>query len=190
MEEKKANVASYLQDRPFDPQEAIMKANKGNWLGGRKLTFREKCGAFAALYGGQQNQVVARAFGLSVQTVSKLSGCLENDPDPYRHELEDRRADGTRPDLMKDNKVLMDHNRHRMPGRLRHYDEVAREFEAKGRDRFNALYYTERVHNRIMLAKDELAREKHAKLEAAARAARGLAPLENNPPTPVDKDHE
>ena len=30
----------------------------------RKLTFTEKCGAFAALYDGVANKVVARAFGI------------------------------------------------------------------------------------------------------------------------------
>ena len=135
-------------DKSFD--ELMKDVRAGQSLAGRKLTFREQCGAFAALYGGASNQVVARAFGLSVQTVSKISGCLENDPDPYRFEVDPKT------DLVQDDKILMDHNRNRSPSRRRHYEDVAREFEAKGKDRFTALYYTPRVHERLMLAKEQL----------------------------------
>ena len=143
-------------DKSFD--ELMKEVRAGQSLAGRKLTFREQCGAFAALYGGAANQVVARAFGLSVQTVSKISGCLEVDPDPYRFEVDPKT------DLVDDDKVLMDHNRNRSPNRRRHYEDVAREFEARGKERFAALYYTPRVHERLMLAKDELAHERRAKL--------------------------
>ena len=95
-------------------EELMDEANEGNPLGGRKLTFTEQCGAFAALYGGQMNRVVARAFGLSVQTVSNLSGCLENDPDPYRFvRLPRDRDDPGSNDDPQSVKTLMDHNRNR-----------------------------------------------------------------------------
>ena len=127
-------------------EEMLLEANSGNLLGGRKLTFTEQCGAFAALYGGQRNAIVARAFGISLQTTSKLSGCLEIDPDPYRYVAQ---GDDT-------SKVLMDHNRNRKFERARFYPAVAREFEALGKEEFNSRYYTERVHNRILLAKQQL----------------------------------
>ena len=127
-------------------EEMLLEAISGDIAGGRKLTFPEQCGAFAALYGGQKNRVVAKAFGLSVQGASKLSGCLEQDPDPYRIV-----AKGD--DLSK---VMLDHNRNRNPNRRRHYQDVAREFEALGKEEFNRRYYTERVHTRILLAKQQL----------------------------------
>ncbi len=133
-------------------EEMLLEAISGDIPGGRKLTFPEQCGAFAALYGGQKNRVVAKAFGLSIQGASKLSGCLEVDPDPYRVV-----AKGD--DLSK---VMLDHNRNRNPGRHRHYQDVAREFEALGKEEFNRRYYTERVHNRILLAKQQLRDEAKA----------------------------
>ena len=133
-------------------EELKAEALAGQWGGGRKLTFIDKCGAFAALYAGVANQVVARAFDLSPQTVSKLSGCLEYDPDPYRYEY----AKGQNADLELPAKVMRDHNRNRRPNRHLHYNDVAREFEALGREEFDRRYYTERVLNRIILAKAEL----------------------------------
>ena len=129
--------------------------------GTRKLTFREQCGAFAALYAGVRNQVVARAFGVSLQCASKISGCLEYDPEPYRE------ADGGE-------KILMDHNRNRSPARHRHYETVAREFEALGREEFDRRYYTERVVNRLAVAKAQLREERALARKSDARAARGL----------------
>ena len=148
-------------NKTFD--ELMDEVKAGESLGGRKLTFPEKCGAFAALYGGAKNQIVARAFGLSVQTVSKLSGCLSYDPEPYREEYATgKRADGTfhNPDLEAPMKVLMDHNRNRNPSRALHYNDVAREFEALGVTEFTRRYYTERIHKRIILAKVQLRDEK------------------------------
>jgi hypothetical protein len=132
-------------------EEMLAEMLDGEKVGARKLTFVEKCGAFAALYEGARNQVVARAFGISIQATSKLSGCLENDPDPYRSELT---GDG------EATRILMDHNRNRKASRVRHYEEIGREFEALGREEFRRRYYTERVHKRIMLAKIEMARER------------------------------
>ena len=124
------------------------EALDGENIGARKLTFSQQCGAFAALYAGVRNQIVARAFGISLQCASKISGCLEYDPDPYR---------------MDENgeKILMDHNRNRRSSKRHHYYEtVAREFEALGAEEFNRRYLTERVLNRIIVAKAEQREEK------------------------------
>ena len=127
--------------------------------GVRKLTFREQCGAFAALYAGVQNQVVARAFGVSLQCASKISGCLEYDPDPYRYEYSKRaNADTELP-----TKVMRDHNRNRKPERHRHYEDVGREFEALGREEFDRRYYTARVIDRLAIAKQQLRAEKKSR---------------------------
>ena len=143
--------------------ELMAEATAGNTERRRKLTFRQQCGAFAALYGGQSNYVVAEAFGVSLTTISHLSGCLEYDPDPYRFEVDPKT------DLVRDEKVLRDHNRNRSPNRRRHYEDVAREFDALGVQRFNDRYYRP-VHERIMLAK--------ARLDAA-RLGKPHAPLDS-----------
>jgi hypothetical protein len=132
--------------------ELRAEALEGEKCGARKLTFREQCGAFAALYDGVRNKVVARAFGISVQCASTINGCLQNDPDPYRYEV----GDG---DMTKDRKVLLDHNRNRAPNRIRHYETVGREFEALGVEEFNRRYYTADVFKRIIVAKEQLRAE-------------------------------
>jgi hypothetical protein len=140
-------------------EEMLAEALEGEKVGARKLTFPEKCGAFAALYSGVRNQVVARAFDISIQATSNLSGCLEYDPDPYREEYATgERADGAfhNPDLEAPMRVLRDHNRNRNPNRHRHYQDVGREFEALGAEEFIRRYYNERTHKRIILAKVQL----------------------------------
>ena len=159
--EKNGNVEATISPSPETPTTAEMLAEalEGEKIGARKLTFTEQCGAFAALYAGVRNQVVARAFGVSLQCASKISGCLEYDPDPYRVEY----ADGQNADLEMPQKVLRDHNRNRSPARHRHYETVAREFEALGVEEFNRRYYNERTHKRILLAKVQLREEKRGR---------------------------
>ena len=136
-------------------EELKAEALRGQWLGGRKLTFSEKCGAFAALYAGVSNKVVAYAFGLAAQTVSKLSGCLEYDPEPYKREVMEVADEKHRVEVVE-NKIMRDHNERRNPARHRHYNDVAREFEALGAEEFDRRYYTERVVKRIIIAKVQL----------------------------------
>lgn len=139
-------------------EELRAEALEGEKLGARKLTFTEQCGAFAALYDGVRNQTVARAFGVSLQCASKISGCLEQDPDPHRLDEHGQR-------------VFMDHNRNRRSlQRHTYYEAVAREFEALGVEEFNRRYLTERVLNRIILAKVQL-RDEKAKTHLERREA-------------------
>ena len=152
-----------MAEKDRTAEEMLAEALVDENVGARKLTFTEKCGAFAALYSGVRNQVVARAFGISLQCASKISGCLEYDPDPYREEYAiGQRADGTfhNPDLEAPAKVLKDHNRNRNPNRHRHYQDVGREFEALGPEEFKRRYYTERTHKRIIVAKLQLREER------------------------------
>ena len=130
-----------------DLKAAIAAEGRG---AARKLTFSEHCGAFAALYGGAKPKVVAKAFGISPQTVSYLSGCLESDPDPYRYEIDPKT------DMATGRKVNLDHDRSRSPNRVRHYPNVRREFEALGVEEFNRRYYNERTIRRIIIAKEQL----------------------------------
>ena len=110
-------------DRSVNPSpsptvtEMLAEAREGEQMGTRKLTFSEQCGAFAALYAGVQNKTVARAFGISIQAASYISGCLENDPDPYRLEYQPNENH----DLDAPRKVFMDHNRNRNPARRKRY---------------------------------------------------------------------
>lgn len=148
--------------------EMLAEAVEGENTGVRKLRFTEQCGAFAALYSGVRNFIVARAFGISLQATSYISGCLESDPDPYRLEYPrdphpERRKEDNPTDLDKPRRILMDHNRNRSPNRVLRYQEVRREFEALGKDEFIARYYTARVHDRILIAKEQLRAEKQAK---------------------------
>ena len=141
--------------------EMLSEGLVGENVGARKLTFAEKCGAFAALYSGYRNQVVARAFGISVQATSKLSGCLEYDPDPYKREVVEVVDDQHRVELVE-RVTPHDHNaiNNRNPNRHRHYQDVGREFEALGAEEFIRRYYTERIHKRIILAKVQLRDER------------------------------
>jgi hypothetical protein len=141
--------------------EMLSEGLVGENVGARKLTFAEKCGAFAALYSGYRNQVVARAFGISVQATSKLSGCLEYDPDPYKREVVEVVDEHHRVELVE-RVTPHDHNaiNNRNPNRHRHYQDVGREFEALGAEEFIRRYYTERIHKRIILAKVQLRDER------------------------------
>ena len=142
------NIKDPFEGKDLNELRAL--ALEGELVGARKLTFAAQCGAFAALYSGVRNQVVARAFGLSVQAVSYLSGCLESDPEPRKTITTFR--DGE----MVQETSFRDHNRNRSPNRIRRYVEVGREFEALGEEEFARRYYTARVVKRILAAKEEL----------------------------------
>ena len=114
---------------------------------------------------------MARAFGISVQCASLISGCLEHDPEPYRTIIKDV---GKEKGFLEKETILWDHNRNRSPSRRKHYEDVAREFEALGKDAFLARYYTARVHDKIMLAQLETKNEAIARAAKAERERRGL----------------
>ena len=150
-----ANAERVKEIGPRTAEEMLLEALAGQTSSGRKLTFTQQCGAFAALYSGVRNQVVARAFGISVQCASFISGCLDNDPAPYRTIVKDV-GNG----VIEKETIMWDHNRNRKPSRRKRYEDVGREFEALGKDAFLARYYTPRVHNKIVLAQHELHAEK------------------------------
>lgn len=125
---------------------------------GRKLRFREQCAAFALLYGGTKPFIVARAFGVSGPTISYLGGCLEQDPTPWQRELVYDRSEHA----MIERTRARDHNKGRNPNRIRHYEMVAREFEALGVQEFNNRYLTEDILARVDRARAELRAEKRA----------------------------
>ena len=144
---------------PIAPMEAMERIRNANRGGGafRKLSFAERCGAFAALYAGARNAVVAKAFGLNPVTVSYLNGCLQQDPNPTRRTTKwTGEGDGEiveTPD---------DHNAHRDPRRRRRYEDVGMEFEALGEEEFASRYMTPSVYARIQKAHNEHKAERRA----------------------------
>ena len=112
--------------------ELRFEALEGEKVGARKLTFAEQCGAFSALYAGVRNMVVARAFGISLQCASKISGCLEYArPGPLSMNTPCQNAD--RRIAGKDPARSSNRNRRSLK-RHHYYQTVAREFEALGRE--------------------------------------------------------
>ena len=57
---------------------------------------------------------------------------------------------------------MRDHNHGRSPNRIRHYEAVAREFEALGVQEFNRRYLTEDILDRLARARAQLRDEKRA----------------------------
>jgi hypothetical protein len=128
---------------PFDPQLAMQRLTQGiSSRPGRKLTFKEQCGAFYALYNGLSASVVSEAFSLSKTTVSNIGGCLERDPRPRVVEA----GDGT---LIEQR----DLNARRGPNRSPRYQAVASEFLRLGDEEFARRYFTRTLFDRLMRVK-------------------------------------
>ena len=127
--------------------------------GGRKMSFARQCAAFAALYEGVAPKVVGLAFTISPQTVSYISGCLENDPEPYKREMVEVVPDPLQPHRVElvERVTTHDHNDGRNPARYRRYETVAREFEALGKDEFIRRYMTPRIIDQLSAARKRLA---------------------------------
>ena len=70
----------------FDAQRALEELTSGLHLSQNqaRLSFRERCGAFCALYQKTPHSIVARAFGITKATASMLAGCL---PDGLDHKV-------------------------------------------------------------------------------------------------------
>ena len=100
--------------------------------------------------------------------MSKLSGCLEYDPEPYKREMMEVADEHHRVEVVE-NKIMRDHNERRNPARHLHYNDVAREFEALGAEEFDRRYYTERIVKRIIIAKVQL-RDGEARAKRDQRA--------------------
>jgi hypothetical protein len=145
----------------FNPIEELRKiADASRSMGGRKLNFAEQCAAFAALYEDTPPMIVRRAFRISPQTASKLAGCLAYDPDPYvRETAEEIDKDGSNYRVVQ-RITPHDHNDGRKAERVRHYDAVAREFEALGREEFIHRYMTPRIVEKLAAARHEIQAER------------------------------
>ena len=135
----------------WNVEEALARLRAISTNGGRKLSFHDQCAAFAAMYGGAAEIDVARAFDISMTTASNISGCLEQDPTPWRRDLVYDREQNTVVEVP----ISRDHDRTRNPNRSRRYERVAREFEALGEAEFNRRYLSKDVFNRIAAAHNE-----------------------------------
>ena len=144
------------ENTSWNVENAMAQLRASNTGGGRKMSFNDQCAAFAAMYGGAKNMVVARAFKISLTTASNISGCLEQDPTPWQREMVYDQASKT----MVENTRPRDHNRIRNPNRSRRYESVAREFEALGVDEFNRRYMTQDIFERIRQAHREIRAER------------------------------
>jgi hypothetical protein len=170
----------------WNVEKAMASVRASNTGDGRKLTFNERCAAFALMYGGAKNMVVARAFGISATTASNIAGCLEYDPHPYQREMVYDEASKAMVERTRER----DHNRTRNPNRSRRYEDVAREFEALGEAEFNRRYVTEEIFNRARLANRQLragaSRDPHAKPKDLSNmsAPEIRAWLDNHPDDP------
>ena len=169
-----------MSDTEHNPNEELWRMARADaHLGGRKLKFSTQCAAFAAAYAGIQSNVIGLAFGISPQTVSYISGCLERDPEPYRYPIaKENDPEVTRPPRPEPH----DHNARRNPNRYRRYEAVAREFEVLGSVEFTARYMTPENLAKISGARRRLAEmKKHGTwLKRASRTDKDGFPIDKD----------
>jgi hypothetical protein len=200
---------NFLGAAAFDPQRAIDELSAATPdARERKLTFRDQCGLFAALYFSRRTMkrsTICEAFGVNISTVARMAGCLEHDPQPFHRELAleegappvgmtpdeiaEARHRGTMGGKIVENTIPHDFNKNRHPERQRHYPRVAAEFRALGPEEFRRRYYTEEIHLRLMAVKYR--RDNEAALVARSRMidehandAAGLYKYSNDPDQP------
>jgi hypothetical protein len=169
-----------MENPEHNPNEELWRlARDDAHLGGRKLKFSTQCAAFAAAYAGVQSNVIGLAFGISPQTVSYISGCLERDPEPYRYPIaKENDDDATRPSRPEPH----DHNARRNPNRYRRYEAVAREFEALGSVEFTNRYMTPHNLEKIKSARRRLADMKRLGTWGNKRAHKDGFPVKDGLP--------
>lgn len=142
----------------FDPLvESRLQADRYPSRHGRKLEFDQRCEAYAALYQGVAQVLVATAFGLSRQSISALTNCRRDTRRPVTMELPGYTDEGT--PIIRDY-VVGDLNitKLRRPKAYRkpRYQEVAAEFNRLGETAFIQAYYTPYLKARI----DEAAKKR------------------------------
>ena len=128
------------ENEPFDPvadlRELARLAPAGT---GRKLSFDQKCAAYAALYNGVKLSIVAEVFNLSRTSVSNLAGCREDNRPQSTMTVGDYAETFPSPSISK----------RAYKGRKPRYADIAAEFERLGEDEFTARYYTRAIAARI-----------------------------------------
>jgi hypothetical protein len=118
--------------------EARELANTYPSRAGRKLTFSQRCSAYAALLEGTSQVLVATAFRLSRASISALANCRKDTRGPVTMELAGRTY-----------KVGELNVTPRRRDGQRRYQEVAQEFERLGYEPFMQTYFTPDIKARI-----------------------------------------
>ena len=130
----------------FDPLvESRLLANKYPSRAAAKLTLEQRCQAYAALYQGVAQVLVATTFGLSRASISALTNCRKDTRGPVVMELP-----GARDIAMGD--LNMTRLRRSNATRKPRYQDVAREFERLGETAFIQTYFTPHLKARIQEA--------------------------------------
>jgi hypothetical protein len=128
-------------EKPFDARAAVRElALLAPAHRGRKLTFARKCGAYAALYNGVANALVAEEFHLSRASVSALAGCRDDPRTATVINIGEYSETFPSPSL----------TRRKRPDRKPRYQDVAAEFDRLGADRFLAAYFTPQLHRALI----------------------------------------
>lgn len=147
--------------RPFDIDEARaeLKNTTQNSGGGRKLSFFDRCAAYAALYMGARPSIVAEFFSLSETSVSFIAGCRNDTRAPFTNEIG---TPSTDPNLTRD----------RSPSRKPRYQDVAAEFDRLGELEFIKTYYHSTYRDSIVALQN--GPRKQPKPDPAARDCEGV----------------
>ena len=133
----------------FDPfKESVLQANKYPSRSGAKLTPEHRCQAYAALYQGIAQVLVATAFGLSRPSISALANCRKDTRGPVTMELPDYNSEGT-PILRTHIVGHLNITPLRRSERKPRYQDVAAEFDRLGETAFIQTYYTPQLKARI-----------------------------------------
>ena len=136
-------------ERPFDPFKVAEKRKElyANWrITGPKLSFEERCQAYALMHQGEPQSVICEAFHISRATASAIAGCRFDDRTPVTIEIED----GIRTHTETHLEPKLNHRR--VDGHKPKYQEVAREFESLGYENFIRTYATRGAYARAHAA--------------------------------------
>ena len=156
----------------FDPlKESRLLANKYPSRAAAKLTLEQRCEAYAALYQGVAQILVATTFGLSRASISALTNCRKDTRPPLTMELPDLQT--FTEEILTDDKQstrrfvdVVRHNvrtytvgdlnmtklRRSNATRKPRYQDVAREFDRLGETAFIQTYFTPHLKARIQEA--------------------------------------
>jgi hypothetical protein len=134
------------EDAPFDARAALDELTRlAPAVHGRKLNQTMQCAAYAALWNGMSNKIVAEVFNLSLTSVSNLAGCRNDLRTETIIEVGDYSETHPSPSLTK----------RKYRARKARYLAVAREWDRLGADEFIRFYFTPQIAARIRNAMRE-----------------------------------
>ena len=137
---------------PFDGVAAFEKMKRENpdmfkpHRNAPRLTHEGQCQVYAALYVGDIQSVVAKAFDVSRATVSLIAGCRNDRRKPVTFEI------GEHSETLQTKNLTRRHS----DGRKVRYSHIEDEFDSLGEAEFIRRYYTSYVQSRIKNAKSQI----------------------------------